>query len=281
MAKVAIVTDSTASLPESFLNDLPIKVAPLVVLWDNEIYHDGIDIQPDAFYSRLEHSKSLPTTSQVSPVTLRHIFTELIDQGYEVLGIFISGKLSGTMQSALAAKEMLPDAPIEVMDSGTASMGMGFQVLAAARKAKEGAALAECRQAAEHVAANNQILFLVDTLEFLHRGGRIGGAARFIGTALGLKPLLEVREGRVEAVERVRTQRKAFERVLELMATHLNGKNNIRIATLNAKSPELAAELMKRATEQFQPIETVATEVSPVLGTHVGPGTIGLVAAWD
>lgn len=281
MNKVAIVTDSTASIPDRFLEIYPIKIAPQVLLWDNEIYHDRIDIQPNEFYSRLEKSKTMPTTSQVSPVTMRHMFTEWIDRGFDVLGIFVSSKLSGTMQSALAAKEMLPGASIEVIDSRTASMAMGFQVLQAARASMAGESLAECKRIALHVADNNQVIFLVDTLEFLHRGGRIGGAARFLGTALGLKPLLEVRDGRIEAMERVRTQRKALDRMLELMSARLVERKNIHLATLHANAPDLALELMKRASEMFNPVETISTEVSPVLGTHTGPGTVGLAAMWE
>ena len=215
MPKVAIVTDRTVNLPLSIIKEYSITVASQLVIWDNKTYLDGIDIQPAEFYTRLQTSKSMPSSSQVSPITMRDIFFGLLDQGYEVLAIMISSHLSGTMSSAIMAKEMLPEKPIELVDSLNASMALGFQVLMAARAAKNGASLQECKVIAEKARDQSGVFFVVDTLEFLHRGGRIGGAARLLGTALNLKPILTVDGGKIEPVARVRTQRKAFEKMLK------------------------------------------------------------------
>ena len=153
---------------------------------------------------------------------------------------------------------------------------MGFQVLAAARAAAKGASLAECLALAAQARQRSGVYFVVDTLEFLHRGGRIGGGARFLGTALNLKPILEVRAGRIEAIERVRTQRKAFNRLLELVAERVSGSQPIRIGILDAKAPESAQYVREQIEQIFHPEELISSPVSPVIGTHAGPGTIGI-----
>ncbi len=278
MAKVAFVTDSTAYIPANLVKQYNITVTPQILVWGDQTYQDGIDIQPDEFYARLKTSKTMPTTSQVSVVTMQHTFQDLIDKGYDVLGVFISGKLSGTMQSAIQGREALGAAEkIALVDSYTTSMAMGFLVLAAARAAEQGANLAECKVLVEKGRAQTGVYFAVDTLEFLHRGGRIGGATRFIGSALNLKPILALKDGRVEAEDRVRTKAKALDRVLELASEQLKGKNSIRIATLHANAEQEARALLDKASKEFSAVESVLSSVSPVVGVHAGPGTVGLV----
>ncbi len=276
MAKVAIVTDSTATIPEDLLKTLPIRVAPQILIWGDETYLDGIDIQPGQFYTRLETAKTMPTTLQVSPSHLINLFGELSRQGYEILCVLISSDLSGTMQSANQAKALLPELKIEIFDSRTTAMAMGYQVLLAARAAADGAGLEECRSIVAKSSQNTGVFFVVDTLEFLHRGGRIGGGARFLGTMLDLKPILEVKDGRVDAVERVRSKRRAFERLLDLVEERIAGSSPVRLATFHANAPQEATELLAAASQRFSPVESFVTELSPVLGTHVGPGTVGL-----
>lgn len=278
MSKIAIVTDSTAYLPEDLRKKYNITVAPQVLIWGEETYNDGVDITPEEFYTRLKTAKVMPSTSQVSPATLQTLFKPLIERGNEVLGIFISAKLSGTIQSALQAKDALEAAgeKVHIVDSNTTAMAMGFVVLAVARAAAEGAKLAEVKALAERAIGYTGVYFAVDTLEFLHRGGRIGGAQRFLGSALNLKPILALEDGRVEAVDRVRTKSKALERVLELVAEDVRGKSPIRLATLHANASQDARELLEKASQQFSAAESIFSEVSPVIGTHAGPGTVGL-----
>jgi DegV family protein with EDD domain len=283
MSKFAIVTDSTSYIPSDIIQKYGITVAPQVLIWDNQTYRDGIDIQPTEFYSRLKTAKVMPSTSQVSPATMQEIFQGLVDKGLSVLGIFISSKLSGTLQSAIQGKEMMGSAgeKVRLIDSQSTAMGLGFQALAAARAAEAGASIEEVAAQAENAHQRSGVFFAVDTLEFLHRGGRIGGAQRFIGSALNLKPILAVKEGKVEGVERIRTKSKAHDRVLELVAEQVKGKSNVRLATLHANSAEDAKSLLDRAAAQLSPVETVFTEVSPVVGTHAGPGTVGLAYIHD
>lgn len=283
MSKIAIVTDSTAYIPSEYIKKHNITVAPQVLIWDNETFRDGVDIHSDEFFSRLKTAKVLPSTSQVSPSTMQSIFQPLVDQGLEVLGIFISSKLSGTLQSAIQGKEMMGSAgdKVTLIDSQSTAMALGFQVLAAARALDDGADLKDVIALAEKAHTRTGVFFAVDTLEFLHRGGRIGGAQRFIGAALNLKPILELKNGVVEGIERIRTKSKAHDRILELVSEQVKGKSNIRVATLHANAAEDARVLLERVAKELNPVETIFTEVSPVVGTHTGPGTVGLAFMVD
>jgi DegV family protein with EDD domain len=276
MSKVAIVTDSTAYLPPDYVEKYHITVAPQILMWGEDTYLDGVDISPTEFYKRLATAKIMPTTSQVTPKTFHEIYSTLLAQNCEILSILISTDLSGTIPSAVQAREMFPGAKIEIVDSRTVSMGLGFQVLAAARAVEAGASLAEAKAVAEEAREHVGIVLAVDTLEFLHRGGRIGGAQRFLGTALKMKPILEVTGGKVEAVERVRTRTKSLERIVELLVERIAGRKPIRLATLHANAPAEANEVLAMAQKVITPIENILAEVSPVVGTHAGPGTVGL-----
>jgi DegV family protein with EDD domain len=276
--KVAIVTDSTAYLPEDCLKQYHITITPLSVIWGEDTYQDGVDISPGEFYSRLTTSKTMPTTSQVTPGVMQETFKSLLDQGYDVLGIFLSSRISGTYQSAVQALDMLGNTKgkIEVVDSLWTTMAMGWPVLTAARAADAGESLSECKKITETACANTGVLFVVETLEFLRRGGRIGGAQALLGTALNLKPILEMREGRIESVERIRTKHKATQRTVEIIAERLKGKSSIRLAVTHAVSESDALAMLEAAKDAMHPVETMCCPLSPVIGAHAGPGTVAL-----
>lgn len=276
MGKVAVVTDSTGYLPKEYIENYQIRVAPQVLIWGEETFEDGVDIQPAEFYTRLKSAKVMPSTSQVTPKNFLEVFSALLAEDYEILAILISEKLSGTIASAIHAKEMFPGAAIEIVDSYTTSMAMSFQVIKAAEAATQGASLADCKTLAEQARQHVGVCFAVDTLEFLHRGGRIGGGSRFLGTALNIKPILEVVGGKVEAIERVRTRRKSLSRLVELVEERIGGRKPVRLATLHANAPEDAQILLEEARNKIECIQHILSEVSPVIGTHAGPGTVGL-----
>jgi len=208
MSKVAVVTDSTATIPKDLMAQYPLWEVPQVLIFGEEVLEDRVDIQPSEFYERLETDPVHPTTSQVTPASFQKIFGKLLDEGYDILAVLVSPKLSGTVESANQVKAMYPDAAIEVFNSESVAMGLGWQAVMAARAANDGASLAECREVVEKAKPLTGVVFAVDTLEYLHRGGRIGGGAKFLGTALNFKPILEIRDGGVESVERVRTRKK-------------------------------------------------------------------------
>lgn len=283
MAKVALVTDSTSYIPRDVREKYPITVVPQVVIWEGQTYEDDVTITPEQFYTRLRTAKVMPSTSQASVVNMHKAFTSLLEQEYDVLGIFLSAKLSGTYQSAVLGREQLTSGQdkVDFIDSETTAMAMGFMVLHVARAAVEGASLAECKKLAEEARKHVGIYLTVDTLEFLHRGGRIGGAQRFLGTALNLKPVLTVEAGRVEPVERVRTRGKALDRVVELVAEKCAGKAPVRVATLHADSEADAKYMLEKLTPLVKPVESVLAAVSPAVGANTGPGTVGLAYMTD
>jgi len=276
MSKVAIVTDSTSYIPKELVKKYNIAVAPQILIWGGETFEDGVDIQPEEFYNRLKKASVMPTTSQVTIAAFHQIFQQLVDEGCEVLAVLISKLVSGTIDSAIQARDMLPGAPIEIVDSRSTAMALGFQVLSVARLLEQGASMAEAKALAEKSIEHVGVVFAVDTLEFLHRGGRIGGGQRFLGSALNIKPILELTGGRVEAVERVRTRRKSLLRLVEIVEERIGGRKPVRLASLHANAPEEAREILEIANQRIGAIETVFSEVSPVVGTHAGPGTVGL-----
>jgi DegV family protein with EDD domain len=281
MADIAIVTDSTAYIPQELVDQYQIHVAPQILIWGEESFLDGVDMYPDEFYEKLKNSKQLPTTSQATVASFHKIFEPLVAQGKQVVAIVISEKLSGTLQSARQAKAMFPDATIALVDSRSAAMELGFQVLAAARAVEAGNSFQQVVDLAERAKQHTGVFFVVDTLEFLHKGGRIGGAARLFGTAINLKPILQVADGQVESFEKVRTKAKAYARLLDVVEERLQGKPNVRIATLHAAAEPDAKQLLADAAKRVSPIETIISQVSPVVGTHVGPGTVGLAYSTD
>jgi DegV family protein with EDD domain len=276
MSKVAVVTDSTATIPKEVMEQYPLWEVPQVLIFGEETLEDRVDIQPGEFYTRLETDPVHPTTSQVTPASFKKVFGPLLDDGYDILAVLVSPKLSGTVESANQVKAMYPDAAIEVFDSGSVAMGLGWQALMAARAAKEGATLAECTELVQKVKPMTGVVFAVDTLEYLHRGGRIGGGAKFLGTALNFKPILEIREGAVESVERVRTRKKSLARVVRLIEERIGGRTPLHLATLHAKAEEDARWLLDVGCAHLNPDEKMYAEVSPVVGTHGGPGVVGL-----
>lgn len=276
MNKVAIVTDTTVNLPMEYIHKLNINLVHQIIIWGEKTYRDLIDIQPEEFYRRLSTEKVMPTTSQASIPEFKDVYARLLKENYDVLAMLVSNKLSGTIQSAIQAKEDFPGAKIEIFDTLSTSLAMGLQVVEVARAAQKGAGMADCLELAERTRENSGVVFVVDTLEFLHRGGRIGGAARFLGTALGLKPVLELVDGKIEPIERVPTQRKAVNRMIEVVRKRIGDRSPIRLGILNADAVERGKHLEDRCQEVFKPVEMMSNQVSPAIGTHAGPGTLGI-----
>ena len=275
-SKVVVVTDSSAYIPEEALGDLSIPVIPLWVIWGDERLRDGVDIDPPTFYSRLRTAAVFPTTSQPSAGEFENFFRETASGADGVVGAFVTSKLSGTVDNALAAKARLAELPIRVVDSLSTSMGLGFIVLAAARAAAAGKSLDEVVAVAEDIRDRVHLIFAVDTLEYLHRGGRIGGAKWLVGTALNIKPLLHITDGTIEPLAQVRTKRKAIAQMLEVVQERLGGKRIAEIAVLDVDTPEEGATVTEQVRERFGVSTVYRTTVSPAIGTHAGPGTVGI-----
>ncbi len=276
MTKVSIITDSSAYLPQTLVDQYQIHVVPLNVNWQGKTYRDGVDIKAKEFYSKLAESNDIPTTSQTNVFTYEQLYKELLDQGKEVLVMPISVGLSASMQSALEAKKRFPDAPIEVIDTRLVSMALSFQVLTVARALEDGADLATCKAIAAEAYKKIGVYFTVETLKYLYKGGRIGGAKHLFGTALKIKPILTIREGKIDLVESVVTHRKALARMVDLVERDIDGRKPVRISVFHAGVLDAALALQEETNQRFNPIENILSEVSPVIGSHTGPGTLSI-----
>jgi len=277
MNKVIIATDSSAYLPKKYVDKYQIPVLPLTVNWEGKSYYDGIDIQAEEFYQQLGQSKSMATTSQVTVGQFLEVFGKLLDAGNQVLYLGISSGISATINSALQAKAELGDPEnLIVMDSQFVSMALGLMVLEVAKAAENGASLQECYQLAQDAVGRIGVFFTVDTLEYLHRGGRINSAKRLLGSALNLKPIMEIRDGKIELVESVISRKKALNRMVDLIEKGVDGRSPVRLAPFHALAFDDMVIMENLAIERMHPIEIIRSEVSPVIGSHVGPGTVSM-----
>ncbi len=276
MSKIALVIDSTTAMPPEMTKDLKYDVAPIVIMFGEEELKDGVDITPDDFYKRLAISKVHPTTSQPSPMAFKEIYDKLLAEGKEILTLTISSKLSGTYQSAIQAKQMLPDAPIEVVDSLTGAATVGMMLQRVQKAVKAGKSLQECKALAENMVNNVGIILTVDTLDYLHKGGRLGAASKILGTALKFRPILEVRNGAFEALGRVRTTKKAVAQMIEHTLERIDGRTPLHVTVLHADASERAEELLKVLKERVDMNSSYVSSVSPGIGVHLGPGTVGI-----
>ena len=276
-AKVAVVVDSTAYIPPALVDQYNIHVIPQLLNWEGSSLRDDIDIKPDAFYARLSAAKEMPTTSQPSAGEFHEFFSKVAETADSIVAVLISKSLSGTQASAQAASEMMGDFPIEIVDSESCAMGLGYMALAAARAADGGADYKAAAEAARALVKKVRVLFVVDTLEFLHRGGRIGGAQRFIGSMLSIKPILHLADGKIEPLASVRTKKKALAHLMNLAKEEMAGKTNIKAAVIHAAAEEDAKSFYTELNAALQPEEIHIVELSPVVGAHVGPKALGVV----
>jgi DegV family protein with EDD domain len=276
MKQIAVVTDSSAYIPEGALEGLPVSVIPVWLLWDGDRFRDGVDIDPPTFYRRLEASRTLPTSSQPSSGEFVAFYRQVAAEAGSIVSVLVSSELSGTIASAQVARAQLPELDIRIVDSRSSSMGLGLVVLAAARAAAAGRTPDEVVAVAQEMRDRVHFLFVVDTLEYLHRGGRISGAKRVLGTALKIKPILHLDEGRIVSLTQARTKRKAIARILDIAEERLGGSAMAEAAVADINSPESGDAVAGMVAERFAPPLLHRSSVSPVVGTHVGPGAIGL-----
>ena len=274
---VRIVTDSTADISPEVAEALGITVVPLTVFFGDDEYLDNVDLDNASFYKKLQESKSLPRTSQPPPAKFQAAYTQLMEEGADgILSVHLSSKLSGTYQSALTARNTLPEeerkVPIEVVESESISAGMFLGLQKAVADAQEGLSVETMKEHIEDQFARTRILVVLDTLEYIHRGGRIGGARAFLGNMLNVKPIVSLKEGAVVAVEQPRTRSKAFARLIQLA---LNG-DPIEQLAIAESNEEVGAQLAEAVKATYKG-NVGRYKLGAVLGTHTGPGTVGLV----
>jgi DegV family protein with EDD domain len=276
MGGVAVVTDSTCDLPRELVESLGLRVVPLSVTFDRDSHIAGVTLEHEAFYDRLAESRRLPTTSQPAPAWFEEAYADCVDEGYDaVVSIHCSAALSGTVSLA-RDRAAHADIPVEVVDARLVGGALGLAALAAHRVAERGGSVAEVVAASQAVTARSTSLIVVDTLENLRRGGRLTGAQAAVGTALRVKPVLQLtEEGRVEVRERVRTWTRALDRVAQLVAEAADGRV-VDAVVVHAVAPERAAQLWQRLGSRVTVREGLEALIGPIVGTHVGPGAVGV-----
>ena len=272
---VCVVTDSTADIPPETREELGIHVIPLKVIFGDEEFIDGVTMQAAEFYTRLVDDDVFPTTSQPSSGEFIDVYTGLLDRFDGVVSIHISAELSGTLDSAIQARGQMGDAgeAIRIVDSRSVSMGIGLVVLEAARAAQAGGDLDSVTELAEELVPRTGVIFLLDTLEYLRRGGRIGRASAFLGTLLRFRPLLQIDEGVVKPLERPRSRRKGIERI----RVHIESVGALHSAAVIAANDPVGAADLAKAIGDLVPGDVLAmSTIGPVIGAHAGPGVIGV-----
>lgn len=282
-SRIALMTDSTSSMPSDLTQQYNIYVISQHLIWGSEDLLDLKDIDARAFYERLPKDPVHPKTSQPPASEFLQLINQAKKDGAaEVLILTLSAPLSGTHQSAVQAKEQA-DIPVHVVDTRSVGMGLGWQVIAAARAREAGADVPGMIEAANKVRAHLAMVLTVDTLEYLHKGGRIGGARRLIGTALNIKPQLIVDKvtGTIQPGKNSRTRKKAVETMWDTFFASMDTSKKMHIAIHHAAVPPEAEELRKRIQEQYPTAELMLTELTPVVGTHAGPGLLALTGYYE
>jgi DegV family protein with EDD domain len=275
MKKVKVVTDSTATIPEPLLQELDIRIVPVLLNLAGRSYRDGIDITPAEFYRRLRANKHLPTTSAPSVGDFVRVYAAAAQEAAGIVSIHLPPHLSATFEAAMVASRLVDGPPIRVVDARSATMAQGFVALEAARMAAAGGDLEAVVARAEEVAAKVRFFATLDTLEYLYRGGRIGGAAALLGSMLQIKPIVYLVDGRAEAMAKPRTRGRAVECMLQRMAEEVDGRR-VHVAVMQADARAEAEKLRGCLAERFQCVELYVTEFTPVMGAHSGPGVLGL-----
>jgi len=273
---IKIVTDSTADVPEELMEKYDIREVPINIQFGTETYQEDIDIDRPTFFQKLE--EVMPTSSQPSPGQFVEVYKELAEQGHSILSVIITSKHSGTYQSAVLAKSMLPEAEIEVFDTLSISIGTGYQVLAAARAAEEGKSMGEIIQILEGIRSRMYLYLTPATLKYLQKSGRVGKLAGALGALLNLKPVIKVEDGVLEAFQNVRTRGKAIDRLVELTEEAVGTTEPVKLGITHAQVPAEAEELWERLERTFNCDEMIVVDLACSLTVHGGPGIIGLIS---
>jgi DegV family protein with EDD domain len=277
-AKVTIVTDSTANLTPEIIAEHNIYVIPQILNWEGKSLLDQIDISTDEFYRRLPQSADLPKTSQPAPGQFTEHFQKVAETSESIVAIFVSELLSGTIQSAHLGAAEMGDYPIEIVDSRSVSLGLGLLAVAAARYAAQNDDYKAVAEYVRTLVPRLRVIFVVDTLEYLHKGGRIGGAQRLLGSMLSIKPVLHLEGGKIEPLASIRTKKKAIQHMLDTFMAEIKEQDNKKVhaGVIHAQAVEDAEQIVQRLRDEANPAELMMNELTPVIGANVGPGVVGM-----
>jgi DegV family protein with EDD domain len=281
MRKVAILTDSCASIPESILQALNIHWVPYYIHRGKEVLRDLVTIQREAFYQWLPTAKELPQTASPGPGDYLEMYEKLIEEGVrEIVSIHMTSKGSGAYQAARAAqsiaRETIPDLIVEVIDTLNVSMCHGWIVIEAAREALNGKPLAEILGVVKELIPITRMIQTADTLKYLYMGGRIGKAKHLVGSLLNIKPLISMEDGLIVPVGQARSRTRAYQMMVDRIEAAVGTLGKIKIAYVHAAALEEAEQIKAMVEERLTCVESIIAELSPALGVHTGPGTAGV-----
>ncbi len=272
---IKIIVDSTSDIPADLIEKHGIEVVPLTVNFEDKCYLDKIEITSQEFFNKLAESEKLPTTSQASPGAFVEVFEKALEEGHEILGIFISTKFSGTCESARMAKDMVGSDKIHIIDSQTACLGACLLILEAVKLVNKGLDIKEIVKKIEEIKPKVSIYAGVDTLKYLEKGGRLSKGAATVGTLLNIKPILSVKNSSIESIDKVRGKNKVLKWLEDFIDSNVNIENRT-VAIYHSVNEELAKSLKNTLEEKYNEKEIFIGEIGSVIGTHVGPNAIAI-----
>ncbi|MGD2251769.1 MAG: DegV family protein [Anaerolineales bacterium] len=273
---IKIIVDSTCNLTPETLKEYDIRVAPISIQFENETYEEEIDIDRDTFYRKIEEMGIIPTTSQPTPAWFAKYYKELAAQGHSILVITITSKHSGTYASAIMAKEMVPEADVEVFDSLSISLGTGWMVLEAARAIEAGQDREAVIAHLTEIRDRSHLFLTPATLKYLKMSGRVGGLKAVLGSLLNVLPIISLKDGALEVGESIRTRGKSLTRILELMKDAVGTQDPVNLAVIHARAPEDGKALLERVKDAFNCQEVIMGDLVASLAVHGGPGIIAV-----
>lgn len=273
---IRIIADSVSDIPNDYREKYQIEILPLMVNFEEESYRDGVDLQPEEFFLKLKQANKLPTTSQVNPGTFIEAFERVIASGDEAVVILMSSDMSGTYNAAVSAVDYLGTDKISVIDSRAISFGYGLLVIEAARMALAGANRFEITTEINKQVPKMVNLFIVDTLEYLQKGGRLSAGEAFIGNLLSIKPIITIEEGKLKSLDKVRGRKKAVKWILDYLDREQIDLSDKTIGFFHADDSKHMEEFMQEILQKHTPKEIICSTVGTVVGTHSGPGCVAI-----
>lgn len=278
MGDIAILTDTGTGLPQEWIEEYAIRPIPFNVIMGDESYRDGVDLTADELFTLLPDADPMPTTAAPSPADWEQAYRDAISQGARgILVLPLSSKLSASYSTASVSAESISEVPIRVVDTLRAAMAQGFVVMAAARAARQGGDLDAMVAAAEQAIDTSGFVFVIDTLEYLHRGGRVPAIAAMAGSVLKVHPIMALRgDGTVGILTATRGMAKALERIMSELEKRLGGRELREAAVMHGNVPDLAAELRKMVMDRYEIDQMPTTRMTTVMAVHTGPGIVGV-----
>lgn len=277
--KIAVMADSTSYIPEDLREKHNIHIVPLSVVFEDKSYREDIDLTTEEFYDKMRKAEALPTTSQPSVGSFVHVYEDLVKENYDaVITVHLSSKISGTYQAAIAAGEMVEDLKVYAFDSGLSCLAQGIFAIEASQMAEQKKTPEEIINHLEKLKENMRAYFMVDDLTNLHLGGRLSGAQALVGSLLKIKPILHFVEGEIVPYEKIRTKKKALNRIIDMLEEDVEQGTVERVIFFHANDEPSALELEKNFLKKYPEVETFIGYFGPVIGTHLGEGALGV--AW-